>query len=213
MRRAAIPALLAVLVLGSLSPARSADDALSLWRENRRLAAESVLAATPKPYFELDLEHRSISLKTRGMVLFELPVQEQALWGRRLAVGPTSVVRRDALSRPAVAIGDEKNPATLDDQLLELADMPATYRLGLAGDVDVEILPVPTERWPVLFQKLGFGSWQLARRQLMRPLVTLRQRRERHETTAVFLVLKPEDARRLYWCLFEGLDGILIPPR
>ena len=47
----------------------------------------------------------------------------------------------------------------------------------------------------------------------MRPLVTLRQRRERHETTAIFLILKPEDAQRLYWTLFEGLDGILIPPR
>lgn len=208
MRRPLLPALLALLLLGVAAPARPSDDAFSVWRENRRLAAEVVLAATPKPYFELDLEHRTVVLKTRGMALFTVPVQEFGLWGRRLAVGPTSVVRRDALVRPAVAIGDEKNPSSLDDQLLELADMPTRYRLGLAGEVDVEIIPLATGRLPLWRQRLGI--WRL---QLMRPLVTLRQRRERHETTALFLILKPEDAQRLYWTLFEGLDGILIPPR
>ena len=208
MRRILLPALLAALVFGTAVPARSADDAVSLWRENRRLAAEAVLAATPKLYFELDLERRRISLKTRGLELFEVPIQEQGLWGRRLAVGPTSVTRRDTLVRPPVRIGEEKNPDSLDDQLLEIADMPTTYRIGLAGDVEVEVLPLATGRWPLWRQRLGVWRWQL-----MRPLVTLRQRRERHETTSVFLILKPEDAQRLYWCLFEGLDGILIPPR
>jgi hypothetical protein len=209
MRRAVLPALLAaVILLDAAAPARSAEDALSLWRENRRLQAEAVLVATPKPYFELDLEKRRILLKTRGMVLLEVPIQEQGIWGRRLAVGPTAVLRRDALARPAVAIGDEKDPLSIDDQLLELADMPATYRLGLAGDVDIEVLPLATGRWPSWRQRLVIWRWRL-----MRPLVTLRQRRERRETAAIFLVLKPEDAQRLYWTLFEGLDGILIPPR
>jgi hypothetical protein len=208
MQRAVLPALLAAIALGIASPALPADDALSLWRENRRLAAETALASTPKPYFELDLENRRITLKTRGMALFEVPVQEQGLWGRRLALGPTSVVKRDALARPAVAIGDEKTPESLDDQLLELADMPTRYRLGLTGEVEVEIIPLATGRVPLWRQRLEIWRWRLTR-----PLVTLRQRRERHETTALFLILKPEDAQRLYWTLFEGLDGILIPPR
>ena len=209
MRRALRPVLLtALLLVAAKAPAGSAEDTLSLWRENRRLQAEAVLAATPKPYFELDLEHRRIFLKTRGMVLFEVPVQEQGIWGRRLAVGPTAVVRRDALARPAVAIGDEKNPSSLDDQLLELADMPAASRLGLAGEVDIEVLPLAAGRWPIWRQRLGVLRWRLTR-----PLVTLRQRRERHETASIFLILKPEDAQRLYWTLFEGLDGIFIPPR
>lgn len=208
MRRAVPTVLLALFLLGAAaSPARPTDDALTLWRENRRLAAEAVLAATPKPYFELDLEQRRISLKTRGMVLFEVSILEQGLWGRRLAVGPTSVVRRDALARPAVRTGEEKTPETLDDQLLELADMPTTYRLGLASEVEVDILSLATGRWPLVRQRVGVWRWQLTR-----PLVTLRQRRERHETTTMYLILKPEDAQRLYWTLFEGLDGILIPP-
>jgi hypothetical protein len=209
MRRAVLPAFLAALLLGAAAaPARSAGDALSLWRENRRLQAEAVLAASPKPYFELDLERRRILLKTRGMVLLDVPVQEQGIWGRRLAVGPTSVVRRDALARPAVRTGEDKTPESLDEQLLELADMPAAYRLGLAGEVDIEVLPLATGRWSIWRQRLDVWRWRLAR-----PLVTLRQRRERRETAAIFLILKPEDAQRLYWTLFEGLDGILIPPR
>ena len=209
MHRAALSALFAALLLGAVAaPARPAEDALSLWRENRRLQAEAVLAATPKPYFELDLEQRRILLKTRSLVLLEVPVQEMGIWGRRPAVGPTSVVQRDALARPAVRTGDDKTPETLDDQLLELTDMPATYRLRLAGEVDVEIFPLATGSWPRLRQRVGVWRWRL-----MRPLVTLRQRRERRETTSVFLILKPEDAQHLYWTLFEGLDGILIPPR
>jgi hypothetical protein len=208
MRRIVLPALLAALLLPGATPARAADDALSLWRENRRLEAEAVLAATPKPYFEFDLEHLRVKLKTRSLVLFEVPIQELGVSGRRLAVGPTAVARRDALARPAVAIGDEKNPDSLDDQLLELNDMPTHYRLGLTGEIAVEVIPLAVGRWPVWRQRAELWRWRLTR-----PLVALRQRRERRETTEMFLILKPEDAQRLYWSLFEGLDGILIPPR
>jgi hypothetical protein len=209
MRRPLLPAFLAAaLLLGTASPGRPADDALSLWRENRRLAAEVALAATPKPYFELDLEQRRIQVKSRAMVLLEVPIHEQGLWGRRPALGPTAVVRRDALARPAVIPGNEPTKETLDQQLLELVDMPTSYRLGLAGDIDVEIIPLASGRWPLLRQRLSVWRWHLTR-----PLVTLRQRRERREVTTLFLILKPEDAQRLYWTLFEGLDGILIPPR
>lgn len=208
MRRALLSALLASLLLGAAAaPARPSDDARALWRENRRLQAEAVLAATPKPYFELDLERRIFVLKTRGMALFEVTIQEQGLWGRRPAVGPTSVVRRDALPRPAVRTGEDKTTESLDDQFLELDDMPTSYRLGLAGDVDVEVIPLAAGRWSSWRQRLGVWRWRL-----VRPLVTIRERHERRERTAIYLILKPEDAQHLYWTLFEGLDGILIPP-
>jgi len=209
MRRAVLPAFFAVLLIAAAAaPARPAEDVLPLWRENRRLQAEAVLAATPKSYFELDLEKRHIVLKARGMVLLEIPIQEQGIWGRRLTVGPTAVVRRDALLRPTVRTGEDKAHETLDEQLLELVDMPIGFRLGLAGEVDVEIIPGAAGGWSIWRQWLGVWRWRLTR-----PLVTLRQRRERHESTAIYLILKPEDAQRLYWSFFEGLDGIIIPPR
>jgi hypothetical protein len=208
VRRFVPIALLAALLIAAASPARPADDGLSLWRENRRLEAEAALAATPKPYFVLDLERGRIALKARGMVLFEIAVEESGFWGKRLAIGPTAIERRDALSRPAIRPGEEKTQETLDAQILELSDMPSAYRLHLAGEVEVEIRPPAEGRWSSLRQRLSTWRWRLTR-----PLVTLRQRRERHETTTVFLVLKPDDARRVYWSFFEGLDGILIPPR
>jgi hypothetical protein len=208
VRRLLSSALLAALLVAAAGPGRADDDAQSLWRDNRRLEAEAALAVTPKPYFVLDLVRRRIALKARGMVLFEVPVEDSGFWGRRLVIGSTAIERRDALARPAIRPGEEKTQETLDEQILELADMPAEYRLHLAGDVEVEILPLAEGRWPVLRQRARIWRWRLTR-----PLVTLRQRRERHETTTVFLVLRPEGARRLYWSFFEGLDGILIPPR
>jgi hypothetical protein len=80
--------------------------------------------------------------------------------------------------------------------------------MGLSGDVDVEILSAAEGRRPRWRQRAWVWRWRLTR-----PLVTLRQRRERRETTTVFLILRPGDPQRLYWTLFEGLDGILIPPR
>jgi hypothetical protein len=208
VRRLAPSSLLALLLIAAAGPARAAEDAQALWRENRRLAAEAALAATPKPYFVLDLERRRVALKARGMVLFEVPVDESGFWGRRPVIGSTAIERRDALARPAIRPGEEKTQETLDEQILELADMPTQYRLHLAGDVEVEILPLAEGRWPILRQRARVWRWRLTR-----PLVTLRQRRERHEVTTILLVLRPDDARRLYWSFFEGLDGILIPPR
>jgi hypothetical protein len=200
-------ALVAALLAAASTPA--AADAEGLWRQNRRLAAEAELAATPKPYFLFDLERRRIALRTRGMDLFEVPIVEDGIWGRRLAIGPTSIAARDALARPEIRPGEEKSAESLDAQLLELSDMPTSYRMRLAGDVEVEVLPLASGgRWPVWRQRLQLWRWRLTR-----PLLTLRQRRERRETTTIFVVLQPLDAQRVYWTFFEGLDGIVIPPR
>jgi hypothetical protein len=208
--RRCVPALvLAALALAGVAvSALAADDALSLWRENRRLAAEAALAATPKPYFQLDFERRRIALKTRTLVLFEVPIEEYGLWGRRPAIGPTAIERRDAFSRPEIRPGEEKTQEKLDEQILELADMPTAYRIFLAGGVEVEVLSVAEGRWQRLRQRARLWRWRLSR-----PFVTLRQRRERREATTVYLVLRPTDAQRIYWSFFEGLDGILVPPR
>ena len=210
MRRAFLPALAAALLAAALAaPAAAADDQ-ALWRRNRRLAAEATLAATPKPYFVFDFEERRLALMTRGMSLFELPIEQAHLWGRRPAIGPTAVEARDALARPEIKPGDDRpdKPMNIDDQLLELVDMPARYHMRLAGDVEIEVVPLAEGRWPLWRQRLDIWRWRLSR-----PLVTLRQRRERREATTVLLVLRAEDARRMYWSFFEGLDGILIPPR
>ncbi|HWR97274.1 MAG TPA: hypothetical protein VN317_02550 [Candidatus Methanoperedens sp.] len=211
MHRPVAILLAAALIAPALAaPAPAAEDAQGLWRRNRRLAAEAALAATPKPYFLVDFEARRISLLTRGLTLFELPVAEFALWGRRPAIGPTAVEARDALARPEIRPGDDQpdKPMNIDDQLLELVDMPARYRMRLAGDIEIDVLSLAEGRWPLWRQRLEIWRWRLSR-----PLLTLRQRRERRETTTVLLVLRREDAQRLYWSFFEGLDGILIPPR
>jgi hypothetical protein len=210
VRRAVLPALAAALLAAAAPALSAAGDDEALWRRNRRLAAEAALVATPKPYFVLDFEARRLSLMARGLSLFELPIEQALLWGRRPAIGPTAVEARDALARPEIKPGDDRpdKPMNIDDTLLELVDMPARYHMRLAGDVEIEVVPLAEGRWPAWRQRLDLWRWRLSR-----PLATLRQRRERHETTTVLLVLRAEDARRMYWSFFEGLDGILVPPR
>ena len=210
MRRAVPTALAAVLLAAALAAPAAAEDPAALWRRNRRLAAEAALAATPKPYFIMDFEGGRVAFMTRGMALFELPIERAFLWGRRPAIGPSAIEARDALPRPEIKPGDDRpdKPMNIDDTLLELVDMPARYHMRLAGDVEIEVQSLAEGRWPRLRQRLDFWRWRLSR-----PLATLRQRRERRETTTVLLMLREEDARRMYWSFFEGLDGILIPPR
>lgn len=179
----------------------------ALWRESRLLAAEAELAQKPKSYFVLDLAGRKISLRARGMTLRELPVADAAVWGR-LLLGPTALVQKDALARPAITPGEEATQETLDQQLLEVADMPAEYRVGLDRGIGVDVFSAPPAGlWPGVRHRARLWRWRFARLPQ-----ALREREERRGTTALFLVLAPADARALYWMLYEGIEGIVVPP-
>lgn len=187
------------------SPAAPAADARALWRESRLLEAEAELAQKPKSYFVLDLAAGRIALKARGMTLRELPIAESDVWGR-LVTGPTSLVQKDALARPAITPGEEATQATLDQQLLEVADMPAEYRIGFDRGVSVAVFAAPAAG---LRGALRHGA-RLWRWRLARLPQALRERQERRESTSLFLVLAPADARSLYWMLYEGIEGIVV---
>lgn len=207
--------LVALLVAGALAAAASAvsaanGDPSALWRENLRLTAEVGLAQKPKMYFILDLEARTIALKTRGMVLKEIPIVAAGVWGWSLQIGPRRVVQKDALvppARPAITPGEEKTAENLDESILELKNMPTAYRLLLEGDVEIEVLPVVEGKGSRLRQQAYLWAWRLTR-----PLVTLKGRRERRESTSLYLILEPVDAQSLYWSFYEGLEGIVVPP-
>jgi hypothetical protein len=200
---------LAGLVLLAASAAAQPGPA-ALWRENLRLAAESALAQKPKMYYLLDLEARTITFRTRGMTMKEIPIVAEGMWGGQLTLSQRTVAEKDALAqaaRPAIKPGEEKTAAQLDESLLELSDMPLTYRFSLSGDVDVLVLPVVQGTRERLRQRAYLWRWWVTR-----ALGTLRERRERRETTALFLVLAPQDAQSLYWSFAEGLEGIVVPP-
>jgi hypothetical protein len=205
--------LLAALLASALAlaaPPRAAAeppaaDVRALWRETRLAEIEAELAQKPKSYFVLDLAARRVSLKARGMTLKELPVADFDVWGR-LVVGPTSLVQKDALARPAIKPGEEKSQETLDQQLLEVADMPAEYRIGLGRGVAVDVFSTPAGGFRAsLRHRARLWRWRLARLPQ-----ALRDREERRESTSLFLVLAPADARSLYWMLYEGIEGIVV---
>jgi hypothetical protein len=212
MRRpgsAAVTGALALLLALAPRPSAAADDDVrALWRENRRLAAEVELAKGPKSYFVLDLGARTAALRVRGMTLAEWPLEKALVWGKRLRTAPLALERKDALPRPAVVPGEEKSAANLDAQILEVGDMPAAYRVGLEGNVEIRVIPAPGAS----LREGVLHAARLLRWRLLRPLRTLEDRRSRREATYVLLVLRADDARAVYWSFYEGIKGIVLPP-
>jgi hypothetical protein len=174
------------------------------------LSAEYALAQKPKMYYLVDLEAGKITFRSRGMTLKEIPIVGKGLWGAPLTISQRTVVQKDALAqaaRPEIKPGEEKTAAQLDESILELSDMPSTYRLSLSGDVNVLVMPVAQGARERLRLRARVWRWWVTR-----ALVTLQERRERRETTALLLVLDPQDAQSLYWTFAEGLEGIVVPP-
>jgi hypothetical protein len=194
----------------SAGEAPPSGDLPALWRDSRRLEAEAELAQKPKSYFVLDLAARRVAVKARGMDLLRIPVEETGYWGRRLTPGPTALVAKESLKQPArpqIRPGEEKKDETLDEQILEVKDMPTAYHLRLEDGLDVQVLPAAEPGfWPQLRRRLRFWRWGVER-----ALATLRERREHRETRSLYLVLQPEAARALYWSLYEGIEGVIVP--
>jgi len=207
-----ILALALALLLG-LFPvvgAAAGQEPVALWRENLRLTAEYSLARKPTMFYVLDLEARRIMLRARGMNLREIPIAALGIWGRPLPISVHRVAQKDALSqpvRPAITPGEEKSAAQLDDSILELNDMPTFYRIGLENGIEILILPVAESFMARFLEQFTLLRWRLTR-----PLLTLRDRRERKESTSLYLVLKAHDAQSLYWSFYEGLEGVVVPP-
>ena len=210
MRRTLRPRSLAALAASAVAaPARRPT---TLRRSGARTGASRPRPRWPRrrsPTSCSTWSARRIALMARGMVLFEVADPGAGVWGRRLAIGPTAV----GAARRARAAGDrpgeEKSRRRSTSSSSSWSTCPPRYRLRLAGDVDDR----GRARSPRGAGRSGASASSIWRWRLTRPLVTLRQRRERHETTTVLPgAASPEDAQRLYWSFFEGLDGILIPP-
>lgn len=209
MRLLALALLLPALVAAGdpAAGAADADERRALWQENRRLAAEVELAAKPKSYFVVDLGRRTVELKVRGTPLAAVPIGDFGVWGLSPRARLRALEGKDALSRPEIRPGAEQTTENLDARILELSDMPAAYTVRLGGGFTLRVMPAAEGVAGRLASAFRLLSWRLSR-----PLATLRDRWTRRESTSVYIVVRPDDARRLYWSLYEGIEGIVVPP-
>lgn len=181
--------------------------------ENRLLEAELRLARKPKIYFIFDLKNRVISLKSKGIMFKELRIEDKKLCGYPVEIEPIILLKKTALFPPKrekiKPKKSEKNKQSskFEIKALELEDMPSNYTLvfekgviisvraeseGLAG----EVLEILTQiRWYISTPIIGL--WNFIRNK---------------PYTAIYITLRKEDARSLYWHLPEGTENIVYNP-
>lgn len=193
------------------------------------LELEASLAKKPDIYLKLDLAHRQLEIKARGMVLDQVPVQaiegaaRQAFFLRprplpvrvpslwRVATGPGDTDREviaPTSLRPARRPNEEEleptptpTPRTGQPTPTPTPQIPSRYRVELEGDLLLWITDQPPAR------TLLARFWAAVREGWA--FLVHRQEPPR-EPPGLLLVMATEDARRLHHLFRQGITLLVV---
>jgi len=204
---------LAAAILGLLS--LSAQDPRVLSEQNRRLENELSLARKPVSYMVIDLESKTVTLRSRGMILKTWGVHRFKTWGKPIPDQTVKLVKKTALSNPKranITPGQEETKKKSDEKkdtfdlgTLELKDMPVHYNLLFEGNVRISVRPRTKRFWPALLNIAKSVSWLT-----YLPLKTVWFSVRGKSFTQIELVIRSEkDAQGIYWSFLDG-HGTLI---
>ena len=201
--------LLSILLLSF--EASSGSEADRLMEENSLLKAELQLAKSSKLYIIFDLPAKKITIKAKGVLLKELPVESYTLWGTPVRPNPLPLLRKTALVKPERKEIIPKTEDTEDaenasePEVLQLEDMPLRYELKFDDGIEISVKPKSTGVISTLFNLIASLKSYL----ITRPLGTLWNGLRRQNFTEIVLVLNENDARSLYWSFQEGFQCII----
>jgi hypothetical protein len=198
--------LLSIILLSV--EASSVSEADRLMEENSLLKAEVQLAKSSKIYVIFDLATKKITIKAKGIVLKELPVESYTQWGTPIRPRPLALLGKTALVKPE---RKEIKPKTADaedasePEVLQLEDMPLRYQLKFDDGIQISVKPKSAGMIPTLFNLVASLKSYL----ITRPMGTLLSGLRRQSFTEIVLVLNENDARSLYWSFQEGFQCII----
>jgi hypothetical protein len=200
--------LLSIILLSI--EASSMSEADRLMEENSLLKAELQLAKSSKLYIVFDLPAKRISIKAKGILLKELPVESYTLWGTPVRPTSLSLLRKTALVKPErkeiipKTEDTEKAEEASEPEVIQLQDMPLRYELKFDDGIEISVKPTSAGVISTLFNLVASLKSYL----LTRPLGTLWNGLHRQNFTEIVLVLDENDARSLYWSFQEGFQCI-----
>ena len=201
--------LLSIILLSI--EASSMSEADRLMEENSLLKAELQLAKSSKLYVIFDLPAKKITIKVKGILLKELPVESYTLWGTPVRANPLPLLTKTALVKPERKEIIPKTEDTEDaedasePEVLQLEDMPLRYELKFADGIEISVKPKSTGIISTLFNLVASLKSYL----MTRPLGALWNGLRRQNFTEIALVLNEDDARSLYWSFEEGFQCII----
>ena len=181
----------------------------SLERENALLKTELKLARKQNIYFVFDLGKKIVYLKAKGATFREFPVGGTGFWGTPISTEPYKLLKRTALMSPEreeIKPGEKEEADNFELHALELKDMPRNFKLMLDEGM---VLYVRTENnglLPFLRKNLFLHRWRF-----LQPIFTVWNSIHKKPYSAIYIMLKEEDAKSLYWSIYEGVETIIYP--
>jgi hypothetical protein len=202
------------LLLTAAPPVMAGDQSLAdLQQVNALLQAEYDLAKSGKPYLVINLQEHQLEFKTSGLPLEQWGVDSYRRWGHPAAMHPASLEIKSSLAEPEreVHVVSATEPsgemAEKPFKALELADMPASYRLHLDNGTTITVHPVPVSWFDYLRNSLVVPAWYLSR-----PLISSWNFLRGSPYNELALAMPAQDARRLYWAFSEGTPCLIRLP-
>jgi hypothetical protein len=186
------------------------------------LASELTLAKKTNIYFIFDLKKKEVILKSRGIVLKEMKIEEMKYWGGAVDAKPQVMLQKSALFKepkrvtidPTKAKEEEtstnttpKAPGAFEIEALELKDMPTTYHLEFSKGVFISVRPKAAGFVSVLYSFANYAGWYLSR-----PILTIWHSIKGRTYISIYLTMSEEDARSIYWSLVENSENIISMP-
>ena len=207
--------LLALFFAVTISTEAMSKNAAGLKDKILLLESELELAKKPHIYFIFNLKNGGIFLKSRGVMLKEMKIEDIKFWGRPLDTKPRTLLKKSSLFEPKrEKIEPEKSQekettdtSSFEVKALELKDMPTSYRLVFHESIFISIRPKATGIISKLYNTCRYVSWSLSR-----PILTVWNSIRGKPFTAIYLTVNEEDARSIYWSLTENSESIIYHP-
>ena len=176
------------------------------------------MAKTAVSYMVIDLQDKTISLKSRGMVLKRWDILKWKYWGWPIPNGTYKLVSKTALARqtarPNITPGkEEKKPeqgkkGAVDLGILELKDMPVRYDLSFGKGIHILVRPAARKFWPSF---LSFAK--SVSRAVSLPIKTLWASVGKKPFTRIDVIMPADkDAQGVYWSFLDGQSTIIYRP-
>ena len=202
-----------ILAAGAMSAAPQATENRGLIDRGKLLDAEVLLAKANKSYLYIDRAAARIELRNQGLVLKSWTVASFKTWGRSLPSGAFKLARKEDLRTPkrknitpVAETGKEKKPESKDLEVLEVKDMPTSFRFDCSGGITLRFRARPKG----LIKKVGTLLGSLGR-SIVLPLRTIAAVARKIDFTDVQIVMPEElDAKSLYWTAEEGLSVLVL---
>ncbi|RJQ45946.1 MAG: hypothetical protein C4538_07460 [Nitrospiraceae bacterium] len=213
---------LALLLFVSICPDALSGNKTVAQGETSLLASELTLAKKPIIYFIFNLQEKTVLLKSRGLILREMKIDDMEFWGDPVDAKPRVVVKKSTLFEPKrINIDPDKNkeeetdtsntpnptPGAFNIDALELQDMPTSYRVEFRDGISLSVRSKKEGFVPGVVRAANYLGWYVSR-----PILTIWNSIKGRPFTSIYVTMSVEDARSIYWSLVEKSENIIYQP-